>query len=1397
VVGIGCRLPGGVGSPEEFWHFVRNGRDAVGTVPNDRWRSFVPGDDPAVEQVCRHGGFLDDVAGFDARFFGIPPTEAVVMDPQQRLLLEVARESLEHAAIPSASLAGTRTGVFVGISGAEYARLTTADLDRIEAFTAPGAALSIAANRISYQWDLHGPSLAIDTACSSSLVAVHHAVRSLSAGECDTALAGGVNLLLSPLVTLGFQRAGALAADGRCKSFDAAADGMVRAEGCAMVVLRRLADAERAGDRVLAVIVSSAVNSDGRSNGLLAPNAAAQRDLLAEVYAAPGAVAPAEVDYVEAHGTGTELGDPVEAGALGAVLGAGRDPDRPLLLGSVKTNLGHLEAAAGIAGLVKIVLALHHGELPPHLHFTTPSPHIDFDGLGLRVLTEPEPWPRYSGTATAGVSAFGFGGTNAHILLQEHRPAASGSRTTLISRASVAGPVTVTAGPQLGVAPAVLALDAPTPERLREDAADLAAWLGSPEGGRARLADVAHTLSGRLGRGRNRAAVVVRNRAEAEQALAQLAEGNPHPATVVGAAQAPAPEPVWVFSGYGSQWPGMARRLLAEEPAFSAAVDRLEALLRRHAGGLSLRARLEPDADLTAPAVVQPVLFAVQVALAELWRSHGLAPAAVIGHSMGEVAAAVVAGAIDEDAGARIITARSRLLGGLSGGAMAVVDRSQEEVESLTQRLTSLQIAVHASPRQCVVAGSAEDVNELIGVVEAEGGLARALPVAVAGHTSQVDPILKPFAARLGPVPYRKPDCRLYTTVEQDPRGVPDLGTDYWVRNLRAPVRFRHAVAAAAEDGYRAFIEVSPHPTQLYPVSETLRASGIDDALVLPTLRRDTDEAVTFRLSLASLLVHGALSPLAARRALHPGAQIVDLPPARWHHQRFWADADVEPAQQVQAPDEPAEEQHPRKDLSTRDRLRACVAQVMGYPPAGIDDDTPLTDLGLDSLHAVRIMTAVRHEFGLELPTATLLRRGTIAEAAALLDAADSQNATRPAPVSDRAHAPDNTPEPEIAAGPGNTVEPGAVAAPKSEPEAATARARGVLPRDATERLVAHTWTAVGGAPVSGVEDELVALAADPRLALDLARALTDRIGQSVDPGAFAQGPATVATIASRLRPLVEPPVNGPVRVLRDEGTEPPLFLIHPAGGSTAVYRALAERLGPDVPCYGLERLPDAADVSEQAAEYTRLIREVRPDGPWAIGGWSFGGLVGQETARLLAEQGTVSAVVLIDSVLPLPHPGLDPGQEARRRFAGFAAYVEQAYGSPLTLPYDEMARLDDFAQIELLINVLQRTVALPEAVLTHQRDSYLDLRSGERHMPAPYLGRTVLYRATEPAPHTVRDARYERDDDTLGWDVLCPDLSVRNVPGHHLSLLDPPAVDELARLLDADLRGVPAALHL
>lgn len=877
VVGIGCRFPGGdrdLTGPADYWRFLTGRGDAIREVPDGRWDPFDDGSPEVGDllgRTTRLGGFLDDVAAFDARFFGITPREAAVMDPQQRLVLEVAWEAFEHAGIAPASLRGTRTGVFVGVSAPEYAAFTASDLASLEPFTATGAALSIIANRLSYLLDLRGPSMIVDTACSSSLVSTHLAVQALRSGEADVALAGGVNLLLSPSVTMTFDLAGGTAADGHCKAFDASADGMVRAEGCGAVVLKRLSDAQRDGDRVLAVVRGSGVNSDGRSNGLVAPNSDAQRALLRDVYATAG-IDTREVDYIEAHGTGTFLGDPIEAKSVGEVLGAGRDDDAPLLLGSAKSNLGHMESAAGIAGLIKAVLALHHRVIPPSAHYKEPNPHIPFDELHLAVVAEETPWPDRGHPARAGVSGFGFGGTNAHVILEE-APA----------QETAAHPAVIRTFP----------LSDTSDDRVRDHAALLAEWLQAEDG--VRLADVARTLHRRAGRGRARAAVAARDRAGLVEGLTALAEGRPHPGVVTGSALGVPGRPVWVFSGYGAQRAGMAQRLLEEEPAFAEAIDDLDGLFAEE-GGPDLWALLEEGRKPDGPAAAMPVLFAVQIGLARMWKSYGVTPGAVVGHSMGEVAAAVVAGALTLEDGVRVICRRSRLLTRLvGGGAMAVLGASADEVARLADGLPEVYAAVHSSPKQTVVTGDAAQVAEVVKRAEAEGRLARTVQAEGAGHSPQVDPLIPELRDQLAGVGAERgvplaDGIAFYTTALDDPRAYlgsdAALGAGHWAANLRNAVRLTDAVSAAAEDGFRTFVEINAHPILAHAVGETLDGTG---ALVTHTLKRarkgeETDDTLTFHAQLATLAAHGHTVAAPA------DGRIVDVPQSPWRHERHWVD---------------------------------------------------------------------------------------------------------------------------------------------------------------------------------------------------------------------------------------------------------------------------------------------------------------------------------------------------------------------------------------------------------------------------------------------------------------------------------------------------------------------------
>ncbi|MCO6009310.1 SDR family NAD(P)-dependent oxidoreductase [Actinoallomurus purpureus] len=870
VIGIGCRFPGGVFGPEAYWRFLLDRGDAVREVPDGRWDAF---DDGTLEDVTRLGGFLDDIAGFDSRFFGITPDEAEVMDPQQRLMLEVAWEAFQHAGVAPPSLRGSRTGVFVGVSAPEYGYVTgTAPL---RPWTATGAALSIVANRLSYLLDLRGPSMIVDTACSSSLVATHLAVRSLREGESDLAVAGGVNVLLSPLITKTFDLGGATASDGRCKPFDASGDGMVRAEGCGAIVLKRLSDARRDGDRVLAVIRGSAVNSDGRSNGLVAPNAEAQVAVVRSAYT--GLRRP---DYVEAHGTGTLLGDPIEARALGTALGTalggpdgdrrslgtalgGPDADgRPVLIGSVKSNLGHLEAAAGVAGLIKVVLALAHRRIPPSLHYREPNPHIDFPGLGLAVAAEETPWPETGRPALAGISGFGFGGTNAHVVLEQAPAEEERPRR------------------RRGPAVHTLLLSDVEAGRIGPYAADLADWLeAAPD---TALPDVARTLSRRFGRGRAAAAVVGRDRAALAEALRA-----PRITGVTIGRDAP---PVWVFSGYGAQRPGMGRRLLSEEPAFAAAVDALDGPFAAQAG-FSLWDVLESGERVTGVYRTMTTLFGLQVGLAALLRSYGAEPGAVIGHSMGEVAAAVTAGALSLADGVQVITTRARLLDGLAeagGGAMLVLGCGADDALGYVRSGADVHVAVRSSLGQTVLTGDAEELARVAARAGDDGLLARLVQAEGAGHSPAVDPILDPLRAELAQVRGGPADVPFYSTVLEDPREAPAFDGDYWAANARRTVRLADAVAAAAEDGFTAFVEVNAHPLLAQAIGET--AEG---ALVVPTLRRpprrsgqgeppQADDTVTFHEALATLTVHGYLP------APTPPGRVVDVPAPAWEHRHHW-----------------------------------------------------------------------------------------------------------------------------------------------------------------------------------------------------------------------------------------------------------------------------------------------------------------------------------------------------------------------------------------------------------------------------------------------------------------------------------------------------------------------------
>ena len=875
IVGLGCRFPGDVNSSDALWDFIAARRSAVTTVPEDRWQAFDDGSvqtAQALAATTRWGSFLSDVAGFDADFFGITPREADYIDPQQRLVLEVAVEALEHAGIPAESLQRSQTGVFLGACVSEYGFLASRDLAQVDAWTGTGGALSIIANRLSYFLDVRGPSLTIDTACSSSLVAIHLACQSLRTGQSELAIAGGVNLLLSPVVTRSFDQAEAMSPTGACHAFDAAADGFVRGEGCGVAVLKRLSDALRDGDRVVAVVRGSAVNSDGRTNGLMAPSPTAQAAVLRAACADAG-VEPAQIDFVESHGTGTLLGDPIEARALGAVYGRGRQPDAPLLIGAAKTNLGHLEAAAGIVGVIKAAVALQRGEIPPNQHFDNPNPHIPFDELGLKVVDEATVWPATGRPRRAGVSSFGFGGTNAHLILEQAPQATQESR-----------PV---AAPEPAVT--TLVVSGKTPGRLAATAAVVADWM-TGAGAEVGLADVAHTLNHHRTHQTAFATVCAADRDEAVAGLRALAAGDiaapgSPAAGVVGPHQGTCgPGTVFVYSGQGSQWTGMGRQLLADEPAFAEAVAALEPDFVTEVG-FSLYDVLAAGEELTGIERIQPVLVGIQLALTALWRSYRVEPDAVIGHSMGEITAAVVAGALSPAEGLRVIARRSQLMARRADtGAIALLELDAPATESLIADFPGVTVAVYASPRQTVVAGLTEAVDAVVARAVARNVFARRVNVDVASHHAMMDPILPELKDALSDLEPGFPVIPLISTVE-DAGETPEFDADHWVANLRRPVRFGDAVAAAGAT-HTTFIEISPHPLLTKAISDTLDdpAAGNGHHHSLPTLQRDANETVSFHTALNATFT--ARPPLGE----HPPEPHPELPHTPWRHTRHWLD---------------------------------------------------------------------------------------------------------------------------------------------------------------------------------------------------------------------------------------------------------------------------------------------------------------------------------------------------------------------------------------------------------------------------------------------------------------------------------------------------------------------------
>ncbi|MFR9752755.1 polyketide synthase Pks13 [Nocardia sp. 004] len=960
IVGLSTRLPGAGDTPESTWEFLIGGGDGIRELPEGRWIEFA--EDPrAAEAIASgntRGGYLDQdvIKGFDAEFFAMSPIEVERVDPQQRLMMELTWEALEHARIPASELRGEPVGVFIGTSTNDFMLISALGLGEDDpsapasaaAYGITGSSTGIISNRVSYFYDFRGPSVAVDTACSSTLVAVHQAVRALRAGDADLALAGGVNMLLAPVATLGFDSVGTLAPDGRIKAFSSDADGIARSEGAGLVVLKRLVDAERDGDRILAVIKGSAVNNDGRSNGLLAPNPDAQADVLRRAYRDAGIV-PGTVDYIEAHGTGTLLGDPIEADALARVVGRGREADKPALLGSAKTNFGHLESGAGAASLAKVVMALQHDVIPPNINYAGPNPYIPWDQAHLKVVDEPTAFPRYSGTATIGVSGFGFGGTNAHIVIQEYASGSSApveeqssgtdhetvraaavpdvvapdaavldnENTGVIAEADAVlsaaevhtdDPATETAETTASVTewtdarteplPLILPISGYLPSRRRRAAAELADWLESETGARTPLADVARSLAKRS-HWRSRGVVLAKTHEEAVAGLRAIAAGKP--GSGVFTADAPAAMgPMWVLSGFGAQHRKMGKQLYLENSIFAKTVDQVDELVQDEAG-YSVREMFLDDTQDYTVGTSQVGIFTIQIGLAAVLRAHGAEPEAVVGHSMGEVAGAYIAGGLALEDAVRVICARSRLMG--EGEEMvsdddvrnmALVEYSAEDIANLLSDYPDVEVAVYAAPTNTVIGGPQEQVAAIVAQVEAAGKFARVLPTRGAGHTSQMDPLLGELAAELAGIEPTRLKTGLYSTVHKEeffrPGHDPIHDENYWVKNMRHSVYFTNAVKLAVHAGHTTFLELAPNSVALMQILGTTFAEGVPDAQLIPTLKRKEDESAGVIAAFAQLYVHGHRVDLPS---LLSAGDYADIPRTTFVRKPYWPKAKI------------------------------------------------------------------------------------------------------------------------------------------------------------------------------------------------------------------------------------------------------------------------------------------------------------------------------------------------------------------------------------------------------------------------------------------------------------------------------------------------------------------------
>ncbi|WKD58278.1 Phthiocerol/phenolphthiocerol synthesis polyketide synthase type I PpsA [Corynebacterium capitovis DSM 44611] len=1463
IIGSAGRFPGAKNN-DEFWQLLIDGTVAIGPLPPGRWSEY-DGDDVIRERLSRtnvDGGYLADIESFDNEFFGLSPLEAVNMDPQQRIMLELAWEALENAHIPANSLRGESVGVFVGSSNNDYGMLLAGDPSQAHPYALTGAASSIIPNRISYAFDFRGPSLSVDTACSASLVSVHHAVRALRDGEADVALAGGVNVMASPFGSLMFAELGVISPTSKIHAFSNDADGIVRSEAAGLLVLKRVEDAMADGDTILAVIKGSATNSDGHSNGLTAPNPDAQIDVLERAYA-DADVDPTQVDLVEAHGTGTLLGDPIEANALGAVLGAGRDNATPLLLGSAKSTVGHSESAAGVVGVIKVLEALKHDTIPASANYVAPNEHVDFDAAHVEVVDDPREWPRYSGRRIAGVSGFGFGGTNAHLVLAD------------FDASEYDAAPAPTPGELTGGSAVALPVSGHVPSRRRAAAETLASFLrGRPDSD---LVPVARSLA-KHNHGRSTAVVLAENVEQAVARLERVAEGKVAP----GIAVADAPDargPVFVYSGFGSQHRLMAKELLRVSPLFASRMEELDQYVQFEAGW-SMLDLIRDDEQTYDTQTGQVTITAIQIAQTDLLASLGITPAATMGMSMGEMGAAYGAGGISARDAIMIACHRARLMsegeefvaGTDAEGAMAVVELGREELADFIAEHPEAQgaePAVYSGPGMTTIGGPAAAVDIIVAELEKQEKFARKLNVRGAGHTSMLDPIMGELGAELAglePQPLRVP---LFSSVDRGVVYQPGQivhNADYFLRMTRQPVYFQDATEAAFATGHTTMVEITPNPVALMGVMNTAFALGKPDAQLLFTTKRKVDEVESLVDLAAKLYVRGTQVDFTG---FYGPGKVIEAPSTPFKRSRLWTDArpssaptallgskvslpdgtvaysaradqvfsphqvleavasDVAPGSRVVAtqehaslpadgeitvvaatslggasitvyagrellvegfataleldgPSQAEREEQDEKDspapllagaLDEQDkasrwdpetetveqRLRAIVSDSMGYDVADLPDELPLLDLGLDSLMGMRIKNRVENDFQIPPLQVQAIRDASVAEVIRIVEDAVAGREDAPQPL------PYNS----------ETRDPAAAATPS--------RGVGVAPRDAAERVVFGTWAKYAGAAAAGVTSPLDSIT--PEQAEGIATHLQERSGVDISAQDVLNA-ETLEPLANLVREGLETPVDGNIRVFRErqEGVDKPsVFVFHPAGGSSSVYQPLARRLADDVPVYGVERLEGS--LEERARAYVDDIERLSAGRPVVLAGWSFGGALAYEVARLLGD-GKVAFIALLDTTRP-SHPAPDTPEETRRRWERYEAFAKDTYGLDFPVPYDLLESAGEDAVLSVLAEFLATTDAsehgLAAGVLEHQRASFVDNRILNNLDFARWVdvhAPVLLFRSERMHDGAIiLEPAYADIDEDGGWGAIVDDLEIVHLPGDHLAVVDEPAV--------------------